>query len=238
VSQRTPATITVFVPVVSKASVSMGRTIEKFDVQFNPKEYSIQKSASWEVKPSPAADQTSVPEFKGANSSELTIELFLDATTVTKPAMKPAETVQLLFRCCTPEPKTKQQKKPSPPFVFLKWGKMSFYGLVKQVSAKYTLFSTEGEPLRAICTMTLQEVPTKQAKQNPTSGALEPTIAHRVVAGDSLASIAWDEYQDPAMWRQLAVTNGIDDPLRLREGAMVLVPSPDAHVTERVGVRR
>jgi len=30
------------------------------------------------------------------------------------------------------------------------------------------------------------------------------------------------------MWRKIAVANGIDDPLRLREGTMVLVPAPDA----------
>ena len=36
-----------------------------------------------------------------------------------------------------------------------------------------------------------------------------------VVAGDTLASIAYAEYGDPTMWRPLAAFNGIDDPLRL-----------------------
>jgi nucleoid-associated protein YgaU len=39
-----------------------------------------------------------------------------------------------------------------------------------------------------------------------------------VVAGDSLASIAYREYGDPTMWRPLAAFNGIDDPLRAAAG--------------------
>jgi nucleoid-associated protein YgaU len=76
--------------------------------------------------------------------------------------------------------------------------------------------------------MTLQELPTQKGKTNPTSGALDSTASHRVVAGDTLQSIAWAEYQDPNLWRHLAAANGIDDPLRLREGDMVLIPPPDA----------
>jgi nucleoid-associated protein YgaU len=73
----------------------------------------------------------------------------------------------------------------------------------------------------------MQELPTGKPFTNPTSGGRAPTGSHRVVAGDTLASIAWEEYQDPAMWRHVAEANGIDDPLRLREGTMILVPSPD-----------
>ncbi len=225
-SAPTRATITVTTPAVAQGKASAGPTVEKFEVQFNPKEYSIQKSAQWDHKPSTSADNTSMPEFKGANSAELTFELFLDATQ-TSPADL-VKTVDTLFFCCSPLVKTKQQKKPSAPFVVLEWGKLKFTGNVKSVSAKYTLFNEKGEPLRATCNVSLQELPTGKAFTNPTSGGLQSTTGHRVVAGDTLASIAWSEYQDPTMWRQVAVANDIDDPLRLREGAMVLVPSPDA----------
>jgi nucleoid-associated protein YgaU len=47
---------------------------------------------------------------------------------------------------------------------------------------------------------------------------------HRVVAGDSLASIAYLEYGDPNGWRRLADANGIDDPLRVRDGTVLHVP--------------
>jgi nucleoid-associated protein YgaU len=47
-----------------------------------------------------------------------------------------------------------------------------------------------------------------------------------VVAGDSLASIAYDEYEDARLWRALAEANHLDDPMRLPPGTELLVPPP------------
>jgi nucleoid-associated protein YgaU len=105
------------------------------------------------------------------------------------------------------------------------WGeKVHFTAYLKSVNAKYTLFRPDGTPMRASCTITLEEIPTDAAKQNPTSGGLAALRSHTVVAGDSLASIAYREYGAPAYWRALAEANGIDDPMRLRPGTRLLVP--------------
>ena len=64
-------------------------------------------------------------------------------------------------------------------------------------------------------------------RQNPTSGGLAVRRAHQLVDGDTLASVAYAEYGDPAMWRPLAAFNGIDDPLRLRPGTRLLLPTLD-----------
>jgi len=44
-------------------------------------------------------------------------------------------------------------------------------------------------------------------------------------AGDSLPAVAYREYGNPNLWRALAEANGVDDPLRLRPGTSLLVPS-------------
>ena len=48
---------------------------------------------------------------------------------------------------------------------------------------------------------------------------------HRMVVGDSLASVAYAEYGDATLWRPLARFNSIDDPLRIPDGTTILVPS-------------
>jgi nucleoid-associated protein YgaU len=103
----------------------------------------------------------------------------------------------------------------------------SFRGYVKQVQAKFLLFDGSGTPLRATANVTLEEVPIPPKKQNPTSGAIHGRRTHVVVSGDSLASIAWREYEDPTLWRGLAAFNDIDDPLRVRPGATILLPTAD-----------
>jgi nucleoid-associated protein YgaU len=70
-------------------------------------------------------------------------------------------------------------------------------------------------------------MPPGSPKQNPTSGTIAVHRSHLVIAGDSLASLAYDEYGDPTMWRPLAAFNGIDDPLRIPEGSAVLLPPPE-----------
>lgn len=50
---------------------------------------------------------------------------------------------------------------------------------------------------------------------------------HRVVAGDSLQSLAWREYGNAAAWRSIAEANGIDDPSRLPAGAELVLPAAE-----------
>ena len=64
-------------------------------------------------------------------------------------------------------------KTPSTPWVVLHWGDLrGFQAVVTNVGAKYTLFTPGGTPIRAVCAVTLEEMPSDVAKQNPTSGAL------------------------------------------------------------------
>jgi nucleoid-associated protein YgaU len=95
------------------------------------------------------------------------------------------------------------------------------------VEAAYTLFGTSGVPIRATCRLQLHEIPGKVPGQNPTSGALTAQRVHRVVAGDSLQSLAWREYGDTAAWRAIAEVNGIDDPGYLPTGTELIMPAAE-----------
>jgi LysM repeat protein len=197
----------------------------KIDFKFNPKEYTIQKSATWNRKPSQGARKASHPEFTGSQGRSLSLELFLDETDSN--AGDVSEIVETLFDCLAPLHKMIATNMPLPPFVRFGWGRQqNFTAFLKSVSAKYTLFRESGVPIRAACTVTLEEIPDGQARQNPTSGALAPLRTHTVVEGDTLQSIAYREYHDPTLWRALAEANQIDDPFRLRAGRTLQVPQP------------
>jgi nucleoid-associated protein YgaU len=45
------------------------------------------------------------------------------------------------------------------------------------------------------------------------------------VEGETLQSVAYAELGRPAYWRAIAQLNGIDDPLRVRAGTVLLIPS-------------
>jgi nucleoid-associated protein YgaU len=222
----TRAALEVYEPVPAAGGSKPGASLNRIPFQFNPKELSISKTAKWERKTARGSKTAGPPEFTGADPCKLTFELFFDATDTMDG--KVVGLVDMLFHCCVPTDDSHAKKKDSPPLVVLQWGKVkSFAGFVTSVQAKYTLFTAQGTPIRATCNVSIEEMPGNPPKQNPTSGGLALTSVRTVVAGDSLASIAYKEYGDPTMWRPLAAFNRIDDPLRLRVGATLLLPTVD-----------
>jgi nucleoid-associated protein YgaU len=210
----------------AKGGSRVGDLIDRIPFQFNPKEMTIAKSAKWERKAARGAPTAGPPEFSGAEPCKLTLEMFFDATGKHDGSVVAA--VEKLFSCCVPTEQSRGQNKASPPLVVFVWGTItSFPAFVTQVSAKYTLFDSNGTPLRAVCSVSLEEMPGGLPGQNPTSGALAVHRVHRMIAGDNLALLAFKEYGDPNLWRELARYNGIDDPLRVRTGTEMLLPAPE-----------
>jgi nucleoid-associated protein YgaU len=110
--------------------------------------------------------------------------------------------------------------------VYFQWGSRTLFdAFLRSVSARYTLFKSDGAPLRANVTVVFEEVPSEPARQNPTSGGRTGERARLVKPGDSLQSIAYQEYGDPTRWRRLAAANDIDDPLRLEAGTQLRIPA-------------
>lgn len=193
---------------------------------YNPTEYTITKGATWNRPQTKGAKSSGRPEFGGSNPQTVQMEIFFDsweqnATTI-------AETIAVLLDWTKPTSQSVAKKKPEPPILTFAWGTnpalRDFQGYLKSVTAKYTLFDDKGKPLRATANITLEEVPTQPAKTNPTSGGRYGYRSHVLHEGESLHSVAYQEYGDPTLWRALAVYNGIDDPLRVPVQTTLLVP--------------
>lgn len=204
------------------AGAGGGGSLGQLVFRFNPKEYTVAKTASWKRSDQRGAEQASVPEFTGSGPKTLSLEVFLDVAE--SPGGDIAADVDLLFSCCAPTDKSRDSERPSPPFVVFGWGSTtSFPAFVKKVQARYTMFRPDGCPTRAVCDLDLEEVPSPAARQNPTSGGTARRT-HTVVAGETLASIAYREYRDASAWRAIAARNDLDDPLRLPPGTRLLLP--------------
>ncbi|OIK25199.1 LysM peptidoglycan-binding domain-containing protein [Streptomyces malaysiense] len=203
-----------------------GGTIARLDLQFNPSTLQLRKSTTWRRTPSRMAGQSALPEFVGSGPRELSLEVFLDATSTHDDSVEQA--VEKLMKACVPTPASLARKKPASPWVRFEWGTArttSFDGVMSALSVTYTLFDVDGKPLRATCSLSVEEASVDPAGQNPTSGARTARSTHTVVAGDSLALLAWREYGDATAWRVIAEANGIDDPMALPPGTELVVPA-------------
>jgi len=193
------------------------------EFDFNPHEYSVTKTAEWKRSTTKDTSAVAMAEYVGPGPRAMTIEVFLDSGS--NPKTDVGASVEALLALCVPLPTEHASSKPLPPFVVFGWGNQHrFVACVKQVTAKFTLFRSDGVPLRATCQVTLEEIPIPVPPQNPTSGGRRDVRGHTVVAGDSLASIAYDAYGATRRWRDVAEANAIDDPLRLPAGTRLLLP--------------
>ncbi|MGW7044680.1 CIS tube protein [Streptomyces avermitilis] len=222
------ATLAIHEPPIGH-STTPGALIKTFNFDFNPSTLSLSRRARWKTTPTAAVRDGSLPEFMGPEPRELSIEVFLDSSgdPTSNTVLKK---VEALFSCCEVTTKSIAAKQPSTPWVVFQWGSFStarFTAYVSSVDASYSLFGTTGVPIRATCQVQLHEIPSKTKGQNPTSGALTVQRVHRVVAGDSLQSLAWREYGNAAAWRAIAEANGIDDPSRLSNGVELVLPAAE-----------
>jgi hypothetical protein len=213
-------------PPSAKGSLEPGLSLGEIEFQFNPKELAISKTANWKRDAQKNSMSAGVPQYQGPDPCKMTLEMFLAAKSASDRSV--VDIINRLFACCVPTVDSRQKEKPNPPWVIFQWGAVTgFVGYIASVSVKYTLFTPGGLPIRAIATVNLEEMAKAPKGQNPSSGALAPHRLHTVVAGDTLASIAYREYGDPTMWRVLADRNNVDDPMRLRSGTSLLVPAAE-----------
>ncbi len=204
---------------------------------FNPTEYKVSRSVQLHNEAN-AATEAGNSEFLGTQPLSLSMQLFFDDFASANGDV--TEKINKLFSW--QQAIITDGVVGSPPLVKFDWGKngilKNFRGVLTSVSASYTVFNKSGTPIQATVDITLEEAkppaPVSDSEApgggglpgiNPTSRALDARRIHVVVQGDTLASIANGEYGDPNYWRALAEANGIDDPIRVRPGANLLIPS-------------
>ena len=183
----------------------------------------IAKSANWEMHRSEGETHVE-PVFKGSQPRTLSLKLTLDGTGTSATEDRVLHDAELLLSCCDPPAGASGQTRA--PTVLFSWGqKLRFDAVVTSVNVTYTEFWPSGLPYRADATVSLTERKPKPAGTNPTSGGSPGRRVRQFAVGDSLASIAFEEYRDPTLWRAIVDANDIEDPLRVRPGTMLQLPS-------------
>lgn len=220
---------------LAKAQIqNLDKPGQVFECQFNPAELQISKSNNWTAD-KPAGASIPKVHFGGMGARMLSLVLTFDTLEKVGDADVSVVTGELLnLMDATAEDKLPKKKTQARPphveFVFGHW--RSFTAVITKCDQKFTLFRSNGIPVRATVNVTLQEVPAaapqnKAKGQNPTSQAAGISRVHQVQPGDTLDLIAAEELGDPNLWRQIAEFNHLDDPRRLKPGRILAIPPDD-----------
>lgn len=198
---------------------------------FNPERYTVSKSVQLAEVAIPGLDAPVVQYVRGQNE-KISMELFFDTTdfgmvdAVTDVRQLTAQVYQLL---------KVDGNLHAPPRVQLAWGsggQLTSYGasispylVLESVSEEFSLFSPGGVPLRAKLNVSFREAWTiEQQLQVTPRHSSDRTTLHRVVRGETLCQIAYEQFHDPTQWRLIADANSLDNPRLLTPGQILVIP--------------
>lgn len=201
---------------------------KEIEFQFNPASITIKKEARWEGEPSPAFNSPWL-KFAGGEAATYSLQLFFDTYSMDTPKDVREYTNQLLQLTLRGAGYSMFLiPYADPPTVKFVWGKITlFTAVVDSVEITYTLFDTEGTPIRAKADVSFKQnelfgddvIPA----QNPTSRT-DSRKTRFAFAHQRLDQIAFEEYGDSRFWRLLAEANGLDDPFNLMDGQLLVIP--------------
>ncbi len=183
---------------------------------FNPKEFTVTKSVTWNQHKGSAKDRPMV-QFTTGQPKKLSVSLFFDG--YEKGASVRGECTALI-KLAEMDPGLHR-----PPEVRFSWEKEQFVGVLDNVSVAYQMFLSTGSPCRATVTISMQNAkPKRDAKGETHTESPDFAKMHTLRRGETLHAISAREYDSPSEWRRIADANGIDDPLEIEPGTKLLIP--------------
>lgn len=207
--------------------------------QFNPSSVKVGKPVNWhpedenhgqtgnqkvEMQATKPLLNAPLMVFGGGNSATFSLDLIFDTTGDGNTDVRnyTNQLLKLTLIC---------SGKKTPPYVLFIWGEYSsFLSVVTRVDVTYTHFLGSGRPVRARANVTFVQASDtdggKLPSQNPTS-LTEARKTHLVRQGERIDTLAYREYRSCARWREIAEANGLDNPLDLRPGQILVIPQSD-----------
>jgi hypothetical protein len=166
---------TAFKPIKTKLTIgSVDDTGLQVEAQYNPKELQVDKAIPWTKanQSNKTNDEGIHLEFGGAQGRTMSVEMLFDGYEKNESVAPKIKTLEDLASVITAAGEKEDERRPHR--CTISWGEKGlprFDCVIEHISTKYTMFSTEGVPLRATCTVKLKEANAVSAKKPAPSGS-------------------------------------------------------------------
>jgi hypothetical protein len=204
-----------------KATITAENTKERLEVMFNPEEYSLNRDNNFASQAIPGLSSPLL-QFAHGNLRTLDMELLFDTYEAKQDAQRDVRIqTQRLIKFMEID-----SSLHAPPILQVAWASLQFRCVLTKASQKFLMFLSDGRPVRARvnCSFTEYIDPEREAKQVNRQTA-DFSKVHTVSEGETIPSIAFLHYENPQVWRAIAIANEIDDPRALRPGMTLSIPS-------------
>lgn len=216
-----------------RAETSPGKFGQTIEALFNPNGITIQKTAQWRVKPKTGSD-AGESQFTHGDPATLTLDLFFDAYETRQDVR--AFTMKI-FALATIQEHGNLHR---PPLCKLEWGNFNISDtyqsswVLTNLNERFNLFLPDGTPVRATLTCTFRQWRGDETEARLLNLQSADVAKTRLVRrGETLSSIAAEEYDDPRLWRPIAQANRIQNPRNLEPGRLLVIPALPAGDAQR-----
>jgi hypothetical protein len=207
--------------VLAKLQVTVEHTGEVILLPFNPEEFTLNQDNAFASQAIPGLSGP-ILQFVNGNMQTLEMELFFD-TWDTDSAVK-QDVRELTGRVVRLLEIDKDLH--APPVLRVQWGSLDFRCVLARASQKYQMFADNGQPVRARVSVTFNRfIDAEREAKEVNRQTADFTKIHVLVQGETLSGIAARYYEDPRLWRPIALANDLDDPRAAVAGQPLRVPS-------------
>jgi hypothetical protein len=192
-----------------------GRKKREVEVLFYPSEYGMDKENDFAVISVQGLDSPFLQFTKGGLET-LSMDLFFDSYEKGKDVREYTKQISDLLKI---DPEIH-----APPVLRFIWGNANFTCVLKKVGKKFTMFRSDGVPVRATLSVIFQEYRMNSRSRERPLQSSDKTKIYTVKEGDSLWSISALSYGSPGRWRSIALENGIENPRTIEPGMKIKIP--------------
>lgn len=192
-----------------------------FTAMFNPNKYNLRYEIEYDKK-GPAGSSPSAPKFSNMKQQELSLEFFLDCTGVENADgvfvdQKVDDFLKLAYKYDGSKHKNN--------YLRVVWSYLVFDCVLKDADIAFTLFRSDGRPLRAKITAKFLGFVNDQ-KRVLSDKAQSPDLTHYRVVKDKekLPLMAQGIYESNAYYLDVAQANGLVNFRKLKTGEQIYFP--------------
>lgn len=198
---------------------------KKIQVMFNPESYNLSYGASYSEKKIAGLDGP-VSQYIAGESMTLDLTLYFDTYVPhtlleAESGTNVAKKTKLLSNLLAIDGTLHR-----PPTVKFHWGTLQFKGIVTSVKENYTMFLSDGTPVRAKVDISFKSLlDVDKCKRQAPFESPDRTKIRVIHEKEQLWNYAWQEYGDAERWREIAAANGIMNPLDIEPGMEIKLPA-------------
>ena len=206
---------------LERAKITAEHSGETFIVQCNPEEMTLSQDNNFASQTIPGLSGPII-QFVNGNLRTLEMELLFDSYDTTNVVKNDVRRITGQFiKLMEIDPELH-----APPILRLNWGTFNFRCVLTRASQRYIMFSSDGKPVRARINASFSEyIDAEQEAKRVRRQTADFTKLHVVMQGETLSAIAGRLYEDPSVWRAIAIANDLDDPRDIEAGMELRIPS-------------